>query len=1026
MELPEGFAETVVATGITGATAMAVAPDGRVFVCEQTGALRVVKDDLLLPRPLATFPVDSYWERGLLGVALDPNFPKNGYVYVCYVAARPYPHHRISRVTARGDVAVPGSEVILFRGDDQRKLGGSQAGGHQGGAIHFGKDGKLYVGIGEHTNSDAAQRLDSLQGKLLRLNADGSIPADNPFYHKARGKYRAAWALGLRNPFAFAVQPGTGRIFINDVGNARWEEINEGVRGANYGWPATEGLTADPKYRGPVYTYDHGQGQSITGGAFYNPPVRQFPVKYAGKYFFADYMANWVRVLDPDHPDDVTPFAAGLGGPVDLQVAPDGSLYVLNRNAWVKDDKFRPHTGSLHRISYAAGSGKPLPRFTAQPAGQTVAPGQPAHFRAAARGAAPLRYQWRRNGRPIPGATSPVFTATSPRPADDGAVFDCVVSNRFGSTRSRAATLWLTELRPAAAVAGTLPDMTCAYYEGRWDHLPDFAALKPVWTKTTGGFALAPRRRQQDFAFVYRGLIEVPRDGAYTFYVKASGHYRLLVDSAEVVAGGSNPGGERSGAVGLRAGKHRLVFLVAHGAGTPVLEVRYAGPGVEKQLVPAVVLSHAGPSALVRPTIRPGGGAFTGPVLVRLDTTTARATIRYTTDGTGPTPHSPAYTRPFLLDHSAELTARTFRGNEPSDAAVASFRITGRARYGLNDRELVTTLNVPQDPAELPPLLSQTGVFRSLADLTPNPGIIPYQVHAPLWGDGALKQRWIALPGDARLGFRETGEWHFPAGTVLIKHFEMPTNEGDPSRKRRLETRLLVVDRTGRGYGVTYRWRPDSSDADLLPGGATDDVVIRTRAGSTRTLRWHYPSRNDCLACHTKASGFVLGLSTRQLNGPLTYPQTGVTDNQLRALNHIGLFTAGPDDWALPRLRRLVAVTDRAASLEHRVRSYLDSNCAQCHRPHGSPGEFDARFDTPLDRQKLIGGPLVAADLGVPGAKVVVPGSPEKSMVYLRMSRRHDVFRMPPLATNLVDQGAVEAVAAWIHGLPGGGRKDGK
>src|SRR5262249_24078358 len=161
--LPDGFSWQTVVSGITGATAMAVAPDGRVFVCEQTGALRVVKDGALLPRPFVTLPVDSFWERGLIGVALDPDFTRNHHVYLCYVAARPSPHHRISRFTARGDVAVPGSEVVLLEGDDQRRLGGFQPGGHQGGALHFGADGKLYAGIGDQTAGTPAQRLDTLQ-----------------------------------------------------------------------------------------------------------------------------------------------------------------------------------------------------------------------------------------------------------------------------------------------------------------------------------------------------------------------------------------------------------------------------------------------------------------------------------------------------------------------------------------------------------------------------------------------------------------------------------------------------------------------------------------------------------------------------------------------------------------------------------------------------------------------------------------------------------------------------------------------
>ncbi len=350
VKLPAGFAMEKLVGGLTAATAMAVAPDGRIFVCEQAGALRVIKDGQLRPEPFLSLQVDSQWERGLIGVTLDPNFAANGFVYVTYVAADPYPHHRVARFTARGDVAAPASERVLLVGDDQRRLGGPVPAGHQGGALHFGGDGKLYVAIGEQTAREPSQRLDTFQGKLLRIDADGTIPADNPFLGKAKGKYRAIWAIGLRNPFTFAVQPGTGRIFINDVGDSKWEEVNEGFAGANYGWPESEGATRDPRFRGPIHVYP---AASVSGGAFCpDPGAVGFPGKYRGKYFFMDFVQGWIKVLDPDHPAKVETFATGLTRPCDLAFAPDGALDVLLRDAWVIDDKFQPHTGSVLRIRY--------------------------------------------------------------------------------------------------------------------------------------------------------------------------------------------------------------------------------------------------------------------------------------------------------------------------------------------------------------------------------------------------------------------------------------------------------------------------------------------------------------------------------------------------------------------------------------------------------------------------------------------------------------------------------------------------
>ena len=226
--LPPGFTERLVVSGLTNPTAMAFAPDGRLFVCLQAGQIRVIKDGALLHDPFLTLTVNSVGERGVLGIAFDPAFNSNQHVYIYYTATSPEVHNRVSRFTANGDVVAPGSELVLIDLNVEPLSGASN---HNGGAIHFGQDGKLYVAIGDNGVGANSQSLNTRLGKVLRLNADGTIPSDNPFFGTATGVNRAIWALGLRNPFTFAVQPGSGRIFINDVGQSVWEEINDGVAG---------------------------------------------------------------------------------------------------------------------------------------------------------------------------------------------------------------------------------------------------------------------------------------------------------------------------------------------------------------------------------------------------------------------------------------------------------------------------------------------------------------------------------------------------------------------------------------------------------------------------------------------------------------------------------------------------------------------------------------------------------------------------------------------------------------------------
>ena len=348
---------------------------------------------------------------------------------------------------------------------------------------------------------------------------------------------------------------------------------------------------------------------------------------------------------------------------------------------------------------------------------------------------------------------------------------------------------------------------------------------------------------------------------------------------------------------------------------------------------------------------------------------------------------------------------------------LALIGCTPPAPYGLASR-------IPTEPylqmppladGKIPALLSQTGVFSNTARRIPNTGLIPYELIEAFWSDGADKSRWIALPG-GKITFSPGGEWRFPPGTVFVKNFDLGVDAADPKAKRRLETRLLVCDSAGGVYGAVYKWRADGSDADLLAGSQTEDIPVRADRGEVHRQTWYYPSRQDCLTCHTANAGGVLGVKTRQMNRIFTYP-SGVSDNQLRTWNHLGLFAPAIKDQDLPSFAKLAAADDTSRTLEDRARSYLDANCSQCHRPGGTVANFDARYDTPLADQALIDGPVLI-DQGIDRPRIISPHDIWRSIAYMRVNTTGDI-KMPPLARETIDQKGVNLLNEWINGMPG-------
>ena len=448
--LPAGFSQVFVGN-VTNPTAMAFAPDGRLFMLEQGGTVRIVKNGIVLPQPFITLSVNSSGERGLLGIAFDPSFSTNNFIYLYYTLSSAA-NNRISRFTANGDVAVAGSEVQILNLDPL-----STATNHNGGTMQFGPDGKLYVGVGENANGANAQNVDTYLGKILRINADGSVPAGNPFTSGSNQKQRL-WEYGLRNPFTIAFQPGTGRLFVNDVGQSTWEEINDASTGGkNFGWPSAEGNSSNSAYSNPIYTYSHGaasgQGCAITGGTFFNPNSTNYPSSYIGKYFYIDYCNNWIDVLTLSGTTATrSSFASGIAGnPVSIITGKDGNLYFLSRGG-----------SALYKITY---TGSQQPVITSQPKSISVSQGNAANFSVTATGAAPLGYQWRKNSVSISGATNSTYTIASVNSGNAGN-YSVLVSNSAGSVTSSNATLTVTPANQKPTATITTPAAGAVYRAG--------------------------------------------------------------------------------------------------------------------------------------------------------------------------------------------------------------------------------------------------------------------------------------------------------------------------------------------------------------------------------------------------------------------------------------------------------------------------------------------------------------------------------------------------------------------------------
>ena len=323
----------------------------------------------------------------------------------------------------------------------------------------------------------------------------------------------------------------------------------------------------------------------------------------------------------------------------------------------------------------------------------------------------------------------------------------------------------------------------------------------------------------------------------------------------------------------------------------------------------------------------------------------------------------------------------------------------------------------------VPKLLSQTGAFSSVtnANFVPTTNMVPFAPISQLWSDRAVKSRWISIPKSKKINWSATDNWTYPQGTVAVKHFALPVDTRNTSIVKPLETRLIVTKADGKIYGVTYKWRADGSDADLLTTGATQDFTITNDDGSTSTQTWTYPSPANCLSCHNAESAQILGLSTRQLNSNYAYPG-GTAENQLVHINNLGLFSPAINNALVGTYDKLATLSDTSASMEKRIKSYVDANCSHCHGTGNGGSQWDARYNTPLAQMKIVNALTTGIreydkDYGITAAKVIAAGNPTQSIIYIRDKSLNANDRMPPLGRALEHTEYITLLSQWITSL---------
>jgi uncharacterized repeat protein (TIGR03806 family) len=988
---------------------LCVAKEGRILLFDDTPGAAAATPFLDLRNQ--TFTTS---DCGMTWLVFHPQFgqagsPNRGYVYVTYKwkpagGNGDEAYWRLSRFTVPDgtQAADPASEQIMVQQYDRQEF-------HDSGCMMFGPDGYLYYAVGDEGGAndeyhDGQKINDRLFSGIMRLDVDQNltrshairrqpaqltlpagwpksftanytIPNDNPFVNPAATNLEEFYAIGFRQPYRFSYDAVSNRIWVGESGQDTQEELDILTPGSNYGWPFREGAVPGPQaqpatligtLREPVWSIPHGPDGCVVGGFVYRGAA--FP-DLTGRYITVDNVSGRIRAFNFDGTKATDEILTSM---------PSGSVYsgtsTVGRDA-AGEPIFIKINGTDTRGRFFKLAKIPVKNISA------------AWFRFDDLAATNTSGYVSEN----PGAaTSSEYGSdlTLQPDEDNGGSGNVTYTAGTGLVPSTVAANTHGVRSIAAGNGGARPGNYAGglYTSSRIGKLDNFTAeisFRPAAGSLAGGY--------QCFLGVDGTTGVAPLDGEPGVPLQP---FRLM-----------------------RWGRNDpAAMAIPLLDGDLVLNVRTYNTATSAWTsVPVKVADH---TQFVT-------GKWYHLAIVG-DVTAGTITV-YSYDGSTYTQVGQRNGYIGNLQAGVWSAGRGCYDGGPTDrVANAEFdevRILDKAltpAQFLYGSAHYAYSRIIIDP---PALLSQTGAFTDLATLNPSPGLIPYNVNAPLWSDGAVKYRWIALPNNGtqvaaaeKIGFNPDASWNFPPGTVFIKHFELPVDEAHPEITRRLETRFILMSASGEPYGVTYKWRADGSDADLLAAGENDPVTITEAGGGTHTQTWSYPGPADCRICHNGNASYVLGVKTQQLNGDYTYPATGRTANQLETLAGLGFFDSGYHAEHLPYFLKSSNVADTSASLQDRVRSYVDSNCSQCHRPGGVRALFDARLTTPVAQQGLIRGDLEST-LFSPDDRVIVPGDLEHSILHYRHASLGEQ-KMPPLAKNVVDAKTVSVIEDWIMSLP--------